>query len=601
MLNKELYDTIRSRYRIALATVALLFTVSVLILQNVIHAQGDTVGAVNASGMQRMLSQRIALYSNKLVNVNPHMTATRAHVTEMLSDALKRFETNHLRLSQKENLSEALQQLYFSGDPSLDQLCRQVINTARQQLTNIEAPVVEVALAEEILPRLDQVVSQFELEARQRVDLFGWLEWLLWAVAMLLLVVVAKTIFQPMARKIVENVDEIDDARLEAEHLQHLAEVANQKKTEFLDTITHELRTPMNGVIGMLTMLSEEEMSVDQRKKTELAQKSADELMGVIDDILSYLHIEDDVAERHDEVFALSSEFDALLDSYSAEAKAKGLDFSVDNQIPDINVEAPRDSIRRILKSLLDNAVKFTHEGKVTVELKLTQPNGDGRQVMFRVADTGIGIAPEDMEDMFEPLTQLDSSTTRTYAGIGMGLAICRQYCDRLGGGVSAVSQKDYGSEFTAHVPVQLMTSPVAAEPAPLRAPVSAKVLIVEDNRINQLVIESMLLDSGFHCQMVSNGQLAIEALQQAIDDGAFDVVIMDCQMPLLDGYETSEMIRRGDAGEHCRNIPIIAVTASVTPEAQQRCRDAGMNAFHAKPIEPTVLLETVRQWIDPV
>ena len=388
---------------------------------------------------------------------------------------------------------------------------------------------------------------------------------------------------------VAQRTEDLAHARDEAERAQQRAEEAARAKMDFLATMSHEIRTPMNGVIGMIQLLKETPLNDEQLGMMNVIRSSGEALMGIVDDILDLSKIEAGAMQLEKTPFAPAEMVDHLNHVFALQASVKGLGFetSLGANVP-AWVEGDGTRVRQILTNLLSNALKFTSEGAV----RLAVERREGNTISFRVSDTGIGIPADKLDAIFEVFTQAESSTTRRYGGTGLGLAICHRLAKAMGGGISVKSEARGGSEFTVLLPLPACDPPAAGtgEANQAKLPEELRVLVVEDSAINRLVAQSLLKNLGCAVTLASDGEQGVAAARRT----AYDLILMDCHMPLLDGYEATKAIR-GLGTAHAKT-PIVALTASALPEDRQRCLDAGMDGYLAKPIRVEELRAVVEK-----
>ena len=379
---------------------------------------------------------------------------------------------------------------------------------------------------------------------------------------------------------------------------------AARLKSEFLANMSHEIRTPMNGVLGMIELLSRTPLDEKQRRFLSTLQTSAGGLMSVLNDILDFSKIEAGKMELREENCRVRALVDEVTELFAARAQLRGVEIiaQVENDVPS-QVEADTERVRQVLSNLVGNAVKFTESGSIRVRASVEEYKGQVFLLRFEVIDTGIGIDPALQGKLFEAFSQVDGSLTRKHGGTGLGLAICKQLVVLMKGRMGVTSEAGRGSNFWFVLPLRRLESTGSLELAgplstrPLATPpsspdgISRKILVAEDNPINQAVIREVLAELGYEADIVDNGLLALTALEQQ----AYPLVLMDCQMPELDGYGAAREIRRREAG--ARHIPVIAVTAHAFEGERQKALSAGMDDYVTKPISGSVLSEVIQRW----
>ncbi len=400
--------------------------------------------------------------------------------------------------------------------------------------------------------------------------------------------------FQRIYRLIFQNQELVETLSRAKER----AEAASQAKSGFLATMSHEIRTPMNGVIGMLQMLRGGVLSTQQRVQVEVASSSAEALLRLLNDILDLSKIESGKVELETIDFSPAEAASEVVALLRARAVEKGLDLAltVESGVPPWVAGDPA-RLKQILLNLAGNAIKFTQKGRVDVILKSAGKKPPGAQVGFAVRDTGIGITAEARAKLFQVFSQGDSSTTRRFGGSGLGLVISQRLVAQMGGEIQVESQPGHGSEFSFE-----LSLPEVKAPAPKRVSAAhesvrvlqGRVLVVEDDRVNQLVIRQLLSHMGLSCVVVDDGTRAVELATAE----SWDCILMDVQMPGIDGMEATRRIRAKPSDSH---IPIVALTANAMQEDRQACHAAGMNDFLAKPVRQQELKECLERWMKPV
>jgi len=374
---------------------------------------------------------------------------------------------------------------------------------------------------------------------------------------------------------------------------------ATQAKSDFLANMSHEIRTPMNAVIGMAYLAMDGSENRQQRDYLNKILTASETLLVIINDILDFSKVEAGKLSLEAVDFNLAETLENVASVNAIAANAKGLDlwFDYPPDLPPLHGDSMR--LGQVLLNLVNNAVKFTEQGQVEVSVEVLEQSDAEIELQFKVADSGIGMSEEQISNLFQAFSQADTSTTRQYGGTGLGLAICKQLVELMHGEIGVQSEPGKGSCFHFCIRFErgnadTLAMPQAYRPVPqdmLQSLHGMRLLLVEDNEINQQVAEGLLARVGVSLQIVHNGQQAVEAVRSDVFDG----VLMDMQMPVMDGLEATRLIRV-DAQFH--DLPIIAMTANAMPGDREKCLEAGMNDHVSKPVDPNQLYATLIRWI---
>jgi signal transduction histidine kinase/ActR/RegA family two-component response regulator len=387
-----------------------------------------------------------------------------------------------------------------------------------------------------------------------------------------------------------EREDDLKRAMRDLEHARDAANAANVLKTHFLANMSHEIRTPLNGVLAMAEVMSMGDLDPPQRERLGVIRQSGSLLLAVLNDVLDLSKIEAGKLTLVKEDFDLEPSLSATIESFGVMARTKGLDFTVS-----ISDEArgwwrgDADRLRQIVGNLISNAVKFTPHGSVGAAVDVNAETGALRLV---VHDSGVGIAPEKLPALFEKFTQADNSATRRFGGTGLGLAICRELTQMMGGSIDVASLEGEGSVFTVELPLTRghATSDAVADAVTASREGNLRLLAAEDNPTNQHVLAAVMESLGIDIDIVGDGRQAVDAWKI----GGYDLILMDIQMPVMDGIDAARLIRELEAAEGRRRTPIVALTANALTYQVDEYLAVGMDDHVAKPIEIAKLYEAI-------
>jgi signal transduction histidine kinase/CheY-like chemotaxis protein len=425
----------------------------------------------------------------------------------------------------------------------------------------------------------------------------SWRPWILLGIGALLTIAVVLYFLLQLAhnKKTLSLVNSLEVVNRELAAARDQALEASRSKSQFLANMSHEIRTPMNGVLATAEMVLDTGLTSEQRELISACHVSGQQLLAILNDILDLSRCESGKLILEQVPFDLHGEVAGLMRLYNVIAQQKGIGLNLLWKAPaPLWVRGDPTRLRQVLANLMSNALKFTDAGSVSLTVSSEEDIHPRARTKFIIEDTGIGIAPGTLPNLFSPFVQGDGSTTRRYGGTGLGLAICKQLVTLMGGSIDAHSELGKGSRFLVNVdferalPVKQVNDPQADRAS---LPKRLHVLVAEDNPVNQLVAQRLLERHGCSVDVVATGTAAVLRHQAE----KYDLILMDCQMPELDGYDAARLIRTLN---HQDRVPIIALTAQAFPGDRERCLAAGMDDYVCKPIDASQFIATVRRWI---
>lgn len=576
------------RYILALSIIAVM-AASVLTVSLIAgRTASEDASLVNVSGRQRMLSQRIVMLTLEMQT--GETSPERRSSDTRLADSIDLFARSHSELVLAARMSDDILDIYRQPETDLDRMTVEFAALAERIRTGDTSAGGIRRLAdnaEAILPLLNDATNAFTRAAERRVHFMDRLELAAFSITLFILLLEGWFVFRPAVLSISRTLKQLETARNEAER-------ASAAKSNFLAQMSHEIRTPLNGVIGMASGLGTTKLDEEQRKMVTTLQSSGELLLTVVNDILDISKVEAGQVSLEDADISLEQILNWIDSTYRPTSAAKGLKWEThlaDDARGWYRGDATR--IRQILSNLVSNAIKFTPTGEVRAEVHCLSRDAAGTaQIEIVVRDTGIGIPAERIEAIFNPFEQADASTTRKFGGTGLGLAITMRLAELMGGNITVESTPGQGSRFTVTLSLERGQAPAApadipAQPADALA-ARLRALVIDDVATNRLVLQTLLTPLEVDVTCAGSGQEALDILESE----HFDVILMDIQMPDMDGVQTTQQLRLREQQSGQDTTPVIAVTANVLPEQVAAYRAAGLDDHLAKPVRREDLVE---------
>lgn len=585
-------------YILALSTVALLSVGAQWLIQWQLNTGESDSRVINVAGRQRMLSQRLAKAALRL---NAHETPPPPQAIKELSDTLDAWSDSQIAL-QHGNIptglpgrpSAEVERLYAEIEPDFSAMREAASELVDQSNDSDPTRLIATILDHEsaFLTGMDAIVTQYVAEAERRVVQLRRLEYLILASTLSVLLAEGLLIFRPAVKRIGQTVEHLASLSQRLHAAKELAERANTAKTRFLANVSHELRTPMTAVLGMTELAKETDDSEERNKYLSIVEEAGECLLGLLNDLIDTARIDADRLTLKRVPFDPLSPVSLAVRLMNRTAEESGATLrSIESENAPPRLLGDPERIVQVLLNLTSNAIKATPSGSVEIRCRWT-PVADGNcRLIYEVVDTGVGIAESDQDRVFEAFTQIDSTDGSRRGGAGLGLAICRRIVDAMGGEIRLESELGHGATVRVAITLPVVLAEAVSPPTgDSRAPSrSLNLLVVEDTEVNQVLLQKSLQKAGHRVTLAADGESACRIYR----DGAFDAVIIDLQLPGIDGAETANRMRQASLADGQGPPPMICLTAYAEPTIASS-HALTFDAYLTKPIRREVLLATL-------
>jgi len=578
---------ITKKYLLALLVIAILNTLSIATILYTINLNDDYAELINISGRQRMLSQRIALFIQQISTTNEK--SNKENLIADVEHDIDLFYQSHRVLTGKKNyrnikVNDEVLSYYVTNE--FDSRVDQFIQRTRAQIedsANSEQLIAYTNFIKyEFLANLNDVVNELEQQSKNLISIQLQIEIAIYISSLILLLLILYFVFQPMREQILNRERSLSKSILDLEQ-------ESIYKSMFLANMSHELRTPLNGLIGVSGLLKSTDVTSEQAEYLDIIEASGNTLLTVINNILDLTKLEMHNAKVDTIKFSPIDTFQSLHQSFKHHASVKRLQLTWQNKSLPEYIEGDEQKIKQVITNLLSNSIKFTAKGSVEIVCHYK----DSR-LIIKVKDTGIGIEQDKLDFIFQPFKQADNSTTRLYGGTGLGLAISKQMVELLGGALDVSSKLGEGTTFTFSVLMPISKNvpakTLSTVNSNLEECIKGHVLVVEDNDINMRVLTKLLEKNDIRVSQALNGQVAVDN----VSNNDYDLILMDYHMPILNGFEALEQMKKLDT----LLPPVIIVTADVSEDTRNQANVLGASAFLEKPVKREQLQKILKQFL---